>query len=157
MSACIIPTSPDFQDPMAGSNYPPYFESATPDFNSIVTPQQLTFSVTVTDPNVGDDLFVEWFADYPGANYRPLPAPSSVAHSTNGQPLHATLTATVDCSIDNLVPNTNGEHRIEVIVADRPFVDPIPPETRLDLVPTPGFAIRASWLLEQLSCPSPAQ
>jgi hypothetical protein len=156
MSACIIPTSPEFQDPPAAPNYPPYILSATPDFNSIVTPPQLRFAVTVTDPNVGDDLYVEWFADYPGADYRSVPAmPSFVAHSTNEQPLKASLTAIVDCTIDHLVTTTDGEHRIEVIVADRPFVDPIPPETRLDLVTPPGFAARAGWVLEQLSCPTP--
>jgi hypothetical protein len=159
MSACIIPTDRDFQDPVASQNYAPYIESATPDFGSIVTPPALTFSVTVTDPNLGDDLYIRWLADYPGANYRPVPAdPSFVAHSTNGQPLAAPVTATVDCTVDNLVTTTDGEHRIEVIIADRPFLDPIPPNTNLDLVTSPGLVVRASWTLEQLSCPSsPAQ
>jgi hypothetical protein len=154
MSACIIPLGPDFQDPSASANYAPYFESAIPDFNSIVTPPQLTFTLTVTDPNLGDNLYVEWFADYPGANYRSVPAPLTFPHSMNNQPLHQPVTATIDCIADHLAPTNDGEHRIEVIVADRPFVDPVPPETRLDLVQDPGFVVRGSWILEQLSCPS---
>jgi hypothetical protein len=155
MSACIIPTTPDFQDPLAGPNYPPYIESATPDFGSTVTPPQLRFSVTVTDPNVGDDLFVLWLADYPGVNRRTVPGDrASVSHSTTGAPLHESLSAPVDCTVDNLVSDTNGTHRIEVIIADRPFVDPVSPDTHLDLVAKPGFAVRASWVLEQLFCPS---
>src|SRR5450432_1643876 len=52
-SACIIPLGPDFQDPVAEPNDPPFFESASPDFGSIVTPpatSPLTFAVTLTDP-----------------------------------------------------------------------------------------------------------
>ena len=154
-SACIIPVGPDFQNPIAGPNNAPYIIGATPDFGAIVTPPQLTFSVTVTDPNIGDDLYVRWLADYPGANYRPVMAmPSFVAHSTNGQPLRASVSAIVDCVLDNLAMTSDGEHRVEVIVADRPFVDPVPPDTRLDLVMDPGLAVHASWVLEQLSCPS---
>jgi hypothetical protein len=154
MSACIIPVGPNFQDPPAAPNFPPYIVSATPDFNSIVTPPQLTFAVTVTDPNVGDDLYIRWLADYPGANYRTVMGTSFVAHSANGQVLAATVTGTVDCTLDNLAMTTDGEHRIEVIVADRPFVEPGPGNTQLDLVTPPGFVVRAGWTLEQLSCAS---
>jgi hypothetical protein len=153
-SACIIPLGPDFQDPVAEPNAAPYFESAHPDFGSVVTPPGLQFSVTVTDPNVGDNLYVRWLADYPGANYRPVTAESFVAHSTNGQPLRQNVTATVDCLLDNLAMTSDGEHRVEVIVGDRPFVDPMPGDTRLDQVMDPGLVVRASWVLEQLTCPS---
>jgi len=157
-SACIIPLGPDFQDPVAEPNDPPFFESASPDFGSIVTPpatSPLTFAVTLTDPNVGDDLYIEWQADYPGVNHRPLVGTKPfVPHSLNGTPLHETVTANVDCIVDNLTPTPNGEHQIEVIVADRPFVEPAPPSTQLDLVEKPGFAIHASWFVEQLTCPS---
>jgi len=149
MSACIIPIGPDFQDPSASANYPPYIESFTPDFNSITTPPSpLSFSVTVTDPNLGDDLYVEWFADYPGINYR-LVAQTMIAHSMNGQPLHQPVSATVDCVGDHLLQTPNGDHRIEVIIADRPFSQMVPPT-----VAPPGFIIYASWAIEQLSCPS---
>ena len=154
-SACIIPVGPDFQNPIAGPNNAPYIIGATPDFGAIVTPPQLTFSVTVTDPNIGDDLYVRWLADYPGANYRQVNTGRSfVSHSMNGQPLRETVQAIVDCLLDNLGMTSDGEHRVEVIVADRPFVDPIPPDTHLDLVMDPGLVVRASWVLEQLSCPS---
>jgi hypothetical protein len=151
-SACIIPLGPDFQDPVATPNAAPYFESAHPDFGSVVTPPGLQFTVTVTDPNVGDDLHIRWVADYPGANYRTLTPESFVAHSTNGTPLRTTVSATVDCLLDNLAMTSDGEHRVEVIVADRPFVESS--GTQLDLVMDPGLVVRASWVLEQLSCPS---
>jgi len=103
-SACIIPLGPDFQDPVAEPNDPPFFESASPDFGSIVTPpatSPLTFAVTLTDPNVGDDLYIEWQADYPGVNHRPLVGTKPfVPHSLNGTPLHETVTANVDCIVD---------------------------------------------------------
>lgn len=157
-SACIIPLGPDFQDPVAGPNDPPFFESASPDFGSIVTPPatppSVVFSVTLTDPNVGDDLYIEWQADYPGVNHRPLVGTPFVHHDINGKPLHQAVTATVDCIVDNLTPTPNGEHQIEVIVADRPFVEPAPGDTHLDLVEKPGFAIHASWFVEQLICPA---
>jgi hypothetical protein len=150
-SACIIPLGPDFQDPVSEPNDAPYIIGAIPDFTSVVTPPQLDFSVTVTDPNVGDNLYIRWLADYPGANYRPLMAdPPFVAHSTNGQPLRKSVSTTVDCFLDNLAMTSDGEHRVEVLVADRPFVD----GTQLDMVMDPGLVVRASWVLEQLSCPS---
>jgi len=158
MSACIIPVAPEFQDPAASPNYAPYIQTATPDFGLIVTPPQLTFSITATDPNLEDDLHIRWVADYPNptqvANYRTLVEDQVIPHSINGEP-SPIPSFTVDCVVDNLAATSDGNHRIEVIVADRAFVTN-PPGDQLDKVEPPGLVARAFWFLEQLSCPSGA-
>ena len=154
MSACIIPVAPDFQDPPAAPNYAPYIISANPDFDSIVATQAPMFSVTVTDPNVGDDLHFRWLADCPSAsgNYRTLVEDFVIAHSADGQPQQAIDAFTVDCAVDNLAMTADGQHRIEVVIADRPFISN-PPDGKLDDVTSPGFAVRASWIM-QIACAS---
>lgn len=154
MSACIIPTTPDFQDPLAGTNYAPYIVSATPDFGSIVASQTPTFTVTATDLNIGDDLHFRWLADYPSTsgNYRTLVEDSVHVHSQDGTPLQATDRFAVDCAADNLAMTADGQHRIEAIVADRAFVQN-PSDGKLDEVVEPGLVTRAFWII-QVACSS---
>jgi hypothetical protein len=155
MSACIIPLGPDFQDPSGAQNYPPYIISATPDFDSIVS--TLMFSVTITDPNVGDNLHVRWVADYPSTtqDYRTLIPDSVHEHSANGELLHATDQFNLDCVADNLAMTSTGQHRIEAIVADRPYLtDPV--DGKLDDVESGGYVTRATWIV-QVACTSSPQ
>ncbi|HZL16810.1 MAG TPA: hypothetical protein VFG23_03585 [Polyangia bacterium] len=153
MSACIIPVAPEFQDPTASPNYAPYVTSFSPDFDSIVTSQMPSFSVTFTDPNVGDDLHVRWLADYPSTtgNYRTLVEDFIYVHSADGQPQQPTDTRSVDCTVDNLAMTSDGQHRIEAIIADREFAPPS--DGKLDGVDPPGLVARAAWIL-QITCPS---
>jgi hypothetical protein len=160
MSACITPVAPEFQDPAASPNYAPYIQSVSPPFGSVVSiplsqnPVSQNFQVTVTDPNVEDNLFYRWVADYPPytTNTRTL-ADAEFPHMVNGQPQDAVISRTIGCT-DTLAITADGQHRLEVIVADRPFAAPIPPDMSLDLVNPPGFVVRASWTF-QIACQSP--
>jgi hypothetical protein len=150
VSSCVVPVAPSFQDPPTAPNYSPYIISANPDFGAIVATSTPMFSVTVTDPNVGDDLHVRWLADYPSTtgSYRTLVPDFFIAHAADGQPLHATSSFTIDCAVDNLAMTSDGQHRIEAIVADRGFV-PNPPNNQLDAVTDDGLVARAFWLVQK--------
>src|SRR5437870_8232998 len=56
MSACIIPAGPQFQDPAGVPDSPPFLLAVSPDEGSTTTKD--TFTVTPSDINVGDDLYV---------------------------------------------------------------------------------------------------
>lgn len=153
MSACVLPIGPEFQDPPASQNFAPFISDSSPPLGSIVTEVAGTvppLRVTVTDPNIADDLFVRWVADYPrrSSNTRLL-GDQMVSHSTNGQPLRQDVSKTLDC-IYNLAPIA--QHQVVVIVADREFLSP-PPEDDLASVKAPGFAVLGSWIVN-LNCGS---
>lgn len=155
MSACILPLAPEFQDPPASENFAPHITDSSPPLGSLVVKTGTTapvFRVTVTDPNLGDDLFVRWVADYPriSSNTRLLGS-QMVPRSTNGQPLRQDVSVTVDCALDNLAPIA--QHQVLVIVADREFPVP-PPENDLTIVAPPGQSVVGSWILD-LNCGSP--
>src|SRR4051812_5161685 len=60
---CILPVSPRFEDPPAPGNYPPEIDTTAPAQGTIWTVQPgevAHFSVTVSDPNNDDNLFVRW-------------------------------------------------------------------------------------------------
>src|SRR5215471_15875644 len=69
MSACILPVAPEFQDPPASENFGPVITDSSPALGSVVTKvggaPLPPFRVTITDPNLGDNLHVRWLADYP--------------------------------------------------------------------------------------------
>src|SRR5882724_1117584 len=66
MSACVLPIAPEFQDPPASENYAPVFIDTIPPAGQVVTASPVAaFTIIVEDPNVGDDLFVRWIADFP--------------------------------------------------------------------------------------------
>ncbi len=160
MSACITPVAPEFQDPTASPNYAPYIVSFSPAFGSVVSiplsqdPVSQDFQVTVTDPNVEDNLFYRWVADYPPytTNTRTL-ADAEFPHTANGQPQDALISRTIGCT-DTLATTANGQHRFEVIVADRPFAAAPSSDASLDQVEPPGFVVRAAWTF-QIACQSP--
>src|SRR4051812_34931695 len=91
MSGCVVPVTPAFQDPPASQNYAPVFLNVDPEIGAVVT--RSAFLVTVTDPNVGDDLYVRWIADYPpySNNTRTLLPTTKVTHSADGKPLSRDL------------------------------------------------------------------
>ena len=90
-----------------------------------VLPGSLT--VTVTDPNVTDDIFIRWIAEYPP--YNPmithlLGQDSQVSHSLNGtQVTEMRSFSPVTCF--NLTRGTGAiAHPITALVSDRMFQDP---------------------------------
>jgi hypothetical protein len=147
MSACVLPIAPEFQDPPTSQNYAPYFQTVMPDLGSEITVPM--FEVTVTDPNVGDDLYVRWIVDYPpyNDNTRPFAQPK-VVHSVDGSPLLQNLTFAPNCVDDNLAKIAR--HQIMVVVADRDFSKQLPMQavdlTRL--VPGDGRKVIGTWVLD---------
>jgi hypothetical protein len=147
LPACVIPLAPDFQDPPAAENSPPYIVSSSPDQGSLVT-STTRFGVRVTDPNPGDDLSIRWYADFPPLqpSTRAMGADvGSVPHSADGTVQTTLLEAVVSCQGDNLAPGIS-QHTVTVVVSD------------VELGPgTPTFdgthQVTATWLV-LLQCPT---
>jgi hypothetical protein len=153
MSACVLPIAPEFQDPPASENYAPVFIDTEPPAGSIVTASpMLTFTVVVSDPNVGDDLQVRWIADFP-----PLTDNTSVMATT---PIPHAAGATVSSHETSIQPNCAlhhlariPSHQIMAVVADRPFLDPGTP-IDFERLPPDGLKDSRSWILN-LDCSVP--
>lgn len=121
---CVIPVGPDFRDPDRSINVPPYFTGSDPFFETAVTAPQ-TFTVKLKDPNPLDKLYVRWVSDYPLYSQ----ASSRLLETKDGVTLGDGDTSVVygpipaDCH-DFSSPGQTANHRLVVIVADRPFKEP---------------------------------
>jgi hypothetical protein len=157
MSACVLPIGPEFQDPPAAANFAPQILDSQPAIGSIVTVTGTAtaappFRVSVSDPNVGDDLHVRFLADFPPktGNTRTLIVDHVVTHNADGTRLNEDVTVTPSCGTFNLA--NIALHQIMVIVADRPFLDkPAAPGLPVDLTKLAdpeGLEVVASWTLE---------
>ena len=151
MSACALPIGPDFQDPLASTNYYPIIEDSSPPEGTIVFGMQstsTTFTVTVSDPNIVDSLYLRWLADFPPSddNTRFL-ADQMIPASQDGSQLHESRSFEVTCQ--KLAPSIQ-THQITVIVADRMFDSSS--LAHLDTLVDPlGFTRQATWFLN-LEC-----
>ena len=153
MSACVLPIGPDFQDPIASPNYAPVFIDSNPMFGTAATstPTVLqTFSVQISDPNVGDQLTVRWIVDFPPFTVDTRPQPDQVFDpSANGQSLDQQISLRPSCLLTSLAKTP--VHQIEVVVSDRGFVTAQDP-TDLTSIPAGGQEIFGNWTLD-LECP----
>jgi hypothetical protein len=149
-SGCVLPVGPEFQDPPATQNFAPIILDSVPALGARVTSPD--FTVTVQDPNVGDDLFVRFVADYPplSGNTRFL-LDQMIPHTANGTLLATDVSVTVGCNAVAPLPS----HQVTVIVADRDFLlngtsstQPADP-ARLPMEARRTFG---SWTLD-LECP----
>lgn len=151
-SACVLPLAPVFEDPPAAQNFAPVIVDSFPVNGKVVSTPM--FRVTVDDPNIGDELFVRWIADFPPytENSRPLGDDVRVPPPAVGT-LRPDVSRTIDCVLHSLVKNVP-THHIMVVVADRKFRPP-DQETDLDrkLTSLPKDAPRAEahWTLN-LEC-----
>jgi hypothetical protein len=159
MSACVLPIAPEFQDPPAAANFSPIIVDSDPPLGEIVSATPTSsqkFTVTVSDPNLGDDLHVRFLADFPPntTNTRDMVPDAQVTHSSNGQPLNKDVSVTPSCTTHNLAKIP--EHQIMVIVADSPFDDgPAPAGLPVDLtrlLDPHGLKVIGTWILK-LDCP----
>jgi hypothetical protein len=154
MSACVLPVAPEFQDPPTSANSPPFFITTDPEIGFVVTKAKASFTVTVSDLNVEDDLSYRWIADYPPYtdNTRRLSDDGTISHSADGKTLQQDISVTPDC-VSNMLAKTP-RHQIMVIVADRKF-EPLQatPTQPIDFarVPTGAGKVIATWTLE-LEC-----
>jgi hypothetical protein len=145
MSACVLPLAPDFQDPPASANYAPEIIDFEPAIGSVVTSPN--FRVTVSDPNVGDTLFVRWIADYPPhSDNTQVLLDIMVPPSADGTKLAKDVPVKPDCVLNSLAKIQR--HQIMVVVADRDFLPPQPPMNDLTMILKPGREIVATWTLE---------
>jgi hypothetical protein len=155
MPSCVLPVAPDFQDPLSSPNYAPFIIDSDPVLGKIVTAtsptDMTTFTVTVTDPNPGDDLHVRALLDYPdvSANTRTLIADQTINHSLDGTLLNRDVAVPVNCDIGPPAPSVM-QHPVTIIIADRPFgpLRPVPTA----LTAADGLFVTANWVLN-LSCP----
>ena len=157
MSACVLPIAPEFQDPPAAANYAPFFQFADPPLGMRITaaPDKLTtFTLQISDPNLGDNLHVRFISDFPPftSNTRVLQADLLIPHHVDGTPLSEQVSQIIGCQRSTL--STLPSHQIIAIVSDRGFMDsPGPPAVPdLGLVPTGGLKAVAVWILDQ-ECP----
>jgi hypothetical protein len=152
-SGCVIPLAPQFDDPEA--NYPPYVITSTPTVGEIFTPgmtddnRQIT--VTLSDQNLHDNLYVRFLVDYPGTDtsnshlflqFELAPTGVAARDSVRFRPVCERLGGA-------------GYHRLLMAVSDRPYQDAflgqaVDPEAPLDTVPDDANRIRVSWYL---NCP----
>jgi hypothetical protein len=119
LSGCVLPLSPEFQDPPTQQNYAPDIVSASPLQGSVVS--TLTFEITVTDPNVSDTLWIRWIGEYPPVSSDSrLLAPDIAVPPFNGQAPFSSQSITIDCLSSPLAKLP--QHPIMALVSDRPFL-----------------------------------
>ena len=132
MFACVIPVAPDFQDPLAAANIPPYLHDPTPPFNSTVSiisttssVPHYTFTSQVTDPNVNDTLLVRWILNYPpssGTTTVSFDSPSSGPPATGTSHNYET-TFDMYCGRVSGIASGVPQH-LSLVVSDRPWQMP---------------------------------
>jgi hypothetical protein len=145
--------APRFEDPPAEENLAPVIISSRPPQGMIGT--ALTFEITVTDPNLDDDLWVRWIGEYPpysDTDTRRLTDDRIFARSAGGDPL-VNASITIDCfSPLAQLP----QHRIMALVSDRAFFDDndatLSLETRLTGIRPGAQKAEAHWVLINLQC-----
>jgi len=154
---CVIPIGPQFQDPPAGENHQPQILTSTPPPGAVVTASPNTgqlFSVTITDANVGDTLFVRWLANYPdyklGATFKLEGPRDHYPPSADGQRWSAEVANTIDCL--DVAGDGMTQHHINFAVADRAFLDG--DYTQPLQLPAGAKMAQYNWTLN-LSCPAP--
>ena len=123
LSGCVIPVSPQFEGPLPQENFAPQIESAQPAQGQVLTAGTAqSFTITVTDPNAGDDLNIRWIAEYPPfTNITRRLMDQPVFHSADGERLHAPVKITISCAFYPLA--SIASHTIMALVSDRPFRD----------------------------------
>ena len=153
--ACVVPVSPQFEDP--GGNYSPFVASSVPTAGAELpasADSTYTIQVTLGDPNLDDVLWARWLIDYPPYD----PAISRLALEDrlppNGSVNREFIRFAPSCS-DNQIVSGPASHRVTLSVADRSFLpadQAPPPDLQLDSVPTEGFVVRTTWIVD-LTCP----
>lgn len=163
-AGCVVPM-PIEAEPIE-QNLPPFYitPAVTPQFNQVVEfdPENADIlelrTGPIGDPNPGDRIFFRWFFNYTPTGF-PFIAEDGPAEGQS-------LASLVDGAIVNrlapcvdLTTNAFREtdlHRIEVVIADRPFV------TDADDSPTPnqtiaegGYLLRIVWFVrfDRSKCP----
>ena len=157
-SGCVVPLSPDFQDPSPVPNYSPHLVNSDPFAETTGLRPPQTFKVEVADPNSGDLLYVRWVSDYPPftqADSKLLVTPPVVMGMMVGA--HQGTIITYELGSPNLSTCRElpaGDHKLVVIVWDRPFLPSdqfnIDPAHRYNATVSGTAPIMAGW---SVTCP----
>jgi hypothetical protein len=155
MFACVIPVAPDFQDPLAAANVPPYLHDWMPArgpvfsvFGSATSLPTTNFTVQITDPNVDDTIYYRWVLNYP-----PSSGTTTIAFSApdaqDGPPAtgavhNFTANFPMNCAVVQGQSISSGlEQHFSLFVADREFVTSL----KLDQVPRGTYLQEIDWTL----------
>lgn len=151
-TGCVLPIGPQFDPPE--KNYPPYVESSSPGVGEIFTlgmTGERTITVTLSDQNLNDHLYIRWLVDYPGTETNPallvhqVQTPASV--TAERSPVHIQPPPCAELHL------ASGPHRFVMSVADRPYKDlvageAVDPDAPLDSVDVQqANRIRLVWIL----------
>ena len=129
LSHCILPMPLEQEAPI--ENLPPSYNTAT----LTPSPEQLVdydpelsggaplefFLGGLEDPNIEDALFWRVFLNYQGIYYHPIHRSNRGAGLVESQRTRG-IRFQVDPCLDFRVFGTEGPHRVELIVSDRPFL-----------------------------------
>jgi hypothetical protein len=149
-AGCVLPIGPEFEPER---NVPPYLVKADPPPGSFVREPDPVFQVTVEDQNRLDDLHVLWLIDYPpfNENITKVALPAQVAASGPDLPNQHVLTLQPSCNF-HLISPTLSEHRLLLVISDRPFVDDgtgPSGERVLDQIRPGAYKLSVAWTFEK--------
>jgi hypothetical protein len=150
-SACVLPVGPQFEDPPG--NAAPYLASSNPPQGAILSGSSTTIEVVLGDANQEDVLVGRWFIDYPPFDSSMTRMAEEFRLPGTGRAERSKVRFAPSCADDQIALGLSS-HRVTLSVADRPFLPPeqSSPDLRFDSVPSEGFALRATWILN-LTCP----
>jgi hypothetical protein len=150
--ACVLPISPEFQDPPGAPNAAPEITGSNffPGAQVVATTMQ-TFSFTISDPNGSATLYVRWVADVDpfSANARIIERNIPFPPNADGSPQVSPVQETIFCN--NLASGPT--HQIVAAVADHPFRDDI--NNDYLAVSDTGKKSIIPWTLTLTSCQLP--
>lgn len=146
VAGCILPVSPEFQDPEP--NVSPYVVNALPAIGSIVREND-EIAVTLADPNPGDQLSLRWLFNYPpfSATSR-LSLPEVLPPSIGGGEVRTRVARIKPTCFRDVVGGP--QHRVMLLVSDRGFDEPTSVELPFDNVPKDARVLRISWVLQKV-------
>ena len=149
-SACVLPIGPQFEDPPGNS--PPYLASSNPPEGSVLPETSPIIEVVVGDANQDDKLTGRWFIDYPPFDEKVTHLVQEIRLPATGKAERGKVRfAPPKCADGQIAPGIPS-HRVTLSVGDRPFLpeNQSPPALRFDSVPSEGFVLRATWILNLL-------
>jgi hypothetical protein len=121
---------------------------ADPLEGSEVMSEDATFEVTIRDPNPSDTIYARWLVDYPRFDAqvsRMAREDISPPPADRNLPNERLLRFKPEC--DTHVSRVGTQHRLMLVVSDRPFIEETDPRLPhfLDSTPSSAGVFRSSW------------
>jgi hypothetical protein len=133
---CVVPVGPDFQDPQAIDEQPPYLVqfsvAAIPGTSVTLNATKFTFSVGFGDANLNDTLTGRWMANYPpnvSMSTAQIDGDMVGVHDPKNSGGVAIFSEQLDC--DDFLKAA--DRSLTLIVSDRGFSPPADPSTNAAL------------------------